>query len=121
MMPCVDPDPLPVPRFAQLLDPPPGAPPADALPHPCVLNVGARPTFADGDDVSVEVHVLHSYGEDFHGRRLAVAAGGFIRPEARFPSPRALVARSRADIAAARVALESGAHDGLKEESVFRG
>lgn len=121
MMPCVDPDSLPVPRFAQLLDPPPGAPPADALPHPCVLNVGARPTFADGDDVSVEVHVLHSYGEDFHGRRLAVAAGGFIRPEARFPSPRALVARIRADISAARVALESGAHDGLKEEPVFRG
>lgn len=111
----------PLHSFARLLDPPAGAPAADALVHPCVLNVGARPTFADGDDVSVEVHILHEYAHDFYGGTLAVAVGGFLRPEMRFPSLRALVARIRADVAAAKVALESGAHDALKKEGVFGG
>lgn len=102
--------------YARLLNPPPGSPAADAAPHPAVLNIGARPTFADGDDVSVEVHVMHEFGSDFYGARLAVAAGGFIRPEMRFASLRKLVARIRADLAAAKVALATGEHDGMKRE-----
>ena len=102
--------------YARLLTPPPDAPLADALPHPAVLNIGARPTFADGDDVSVEVHVMHAYAEDFYGARLGVAAGGFIRPEMRFGSLRALVSRIRADLAAAKVALATGEHDDMRKE-----
>ena len=97
------------------------APAADGAPPPAVLNIGARPTVADGGGaVSVEVHIMHTYAADFYGRRLAVAAGGFIRPELRFDGVRPLVARIRADLAAARVALESGAHDGLLGEGVLR-
>lgn len=35
--------------------------------HMMVMNVGNRPTFVDGDGLSVEAHVMHDYGRDFHG------------------------------------------------------
>ena len=59
---------------------------------------------------------MHDYAADFYGARLGAAAGGFIRPEMRFGSLRALVSRIRADLAAARVALATGEHDGMKRE-----
>jgi hypothetical protein len=35
--------------------------------HMMVMNVGNRPTFVDGDGLSVEAHVMHEYSRDFHG------------------------------------------------------
>lgn len=102
--------------WARLLDPPPGSAPADAAPHPAVLNVGRRPTFegGQGGDLTVEVHVLHPYGSDFYGRRLRVAVGGFLRPERRFQGVAALVARIAADIGTAKAALAGPEHAGLR-------
>jgi riboflavin kinase len=84
--------------------------------HECVLNVGKRPTFVDGDGTTIEVHVMGStdatpeYDRDFYGETMRVDVCGFIRPELRFDSLPELVARIKADIGLARNALASGAH-----------
>lgn len=44
------------------------------------MNIGRRPSIEDGTDVTVEVHILHSFAAaDFRGKRLRVVVGGFIR------------------------------------------
>ncbi|GFR51297.1 hypothetical protein Agub_g13659 [Astrephomene gubernaculifera] len=89
---------------------PPGWPPADSAVHKVVLNVGWRPTVNQGGEApSVECHILHDFvgGSDFYGCNLQVVVLGFLRPEIRFAGLDALVARIRADIAIARVQLDT--------------
>ena len=82
----------------------------------CVLNVGKRPTFVDGDGTTIEVHVMGKsdlkpqYEDDFYGEVMTVDVCGFIRPEIRFESLHELVGRIKTDIGLARNALASGAH-----------
>lgn len=59
-----------------------------------------------GEDISVEVHIMHSYKEDFYGRHLKVVALGYLRPEIRFKGLPALLARIKQDIAGARLQLD---------------
>lgn len=63
-------------------------------------NFGRRPTFDDGPPL-LEVFVLDFDG-DLYGRMVEVAFIGFIRPEAKFNSVEALVARMNVDVAEAR-------------------
>jgi riboflavin kinase len=72
----------------------------------CVVNVGQRPTFADGEGVTVEVHALRDFGRDFYGEIMEVVVLGFVRPEMRFDGFQSLVARIMADIGLARGALD---------------
>lgn len=37
-----------------------------------VMNIGGRPTFADGAGDTVEVHVMHDFGRQFYGEELRV-------------------------------------------------
>ena len=41
----------------------------------CVINVGQRPTFADGDGVTIEVHVMRLMGRDFYGETMEEWSG----------------------------------------------
>lgn len=68
----------------------------------CVVNVGQRPTFADGKGVTVEVHALRDFGRDFYGETMSVSVLGFIRPEMWFDGFQQLVARIFADIGLAK-------------------
>ncbi|HRY05476.1 MAG TPA: riboflavin kinase, partial [Beijerinckiaceae bacterium] len=61
---------------------------------------GKRPTFDDGPPL-LEVYVLDFEG-DLYGKMVEVAFIGFIRPEAKFDSVEALVARMNDDVAEAR-------------------
>jgi len=72
----------------------------------CVVNVGERPTFADGEGVTVEVHALRDFGRDFYGETAQVVVVGFLRPEMRFDGFQALVAQIMADIGIAKNALD---------------
>lgn len=74
----------------------------DGVAHPCVTNVGTRPTF-DGLGVRVEAHVLDApEGFDVYGREVAVTFRHRLREERRFDGVDALVAQIRADLDAAR-------------------
>lgn len=75
----------------------------------CVVNVGNRPTFADGEGVTVEVHALRDFGRDFYGERMEAVVLGYLRPEMRFDGLAALVGRIMTDIGAARGALDDEA------------
>ena len=75
----------------------------------CVVNVGQRPTFADGDGTTVEVHALRDFGRDFYGEDMEVVVVGYVRPEMRFDGLQQLVARIMQDIGLARGALDDEA------------
>jgi FAD synthase len=66
-------------RWAQL-DAAPGQPEEDSAVHKMAMNIGRRPSIEDGTDITVEVHILHSFAAaDFRGQQLRVIVGGFIR------------------------------------------
>jgi len=71
---------------------------------PGVANIGTCPTF-DGAALSLEVHLMDFNG-DLYEENLEVEFVSRLREERRFPSIEALAAQIRADIAAARKALE---------------
>lgn len=75
--------------------------------HKMVMNIGKRPTFADGAGDTVEVHVMHDFGRQFYGEELRVVVVGFIRPEMRFANIGALVDRIRADVGISRNMLDA--------------
>jgi riboflavin kinase len=91
------------------LDAPSGWPTKDGDVHKMVMNIGRRPTVSvEGeDDVSVEVHMMHGFSQDFYGQNLQVVALGFLRPEMKFPGGISeLIARIRADIAISKNQLD---------------
>ena len=96
-----------------------GAAGEDGAVHKMVMNVGERPSFADGEDLSVEVHVLHRYGGDFYGEELKVAVLGFLRPEIQFSGLDALVQRIQIDIGTARKELDEGNLQRLQSDPFF--
>ena len=66
-----------------------------------VTNIGIRPTVNNGDQVSVESHLLDFSG-DLYGQPVKVAFLKFLRPERKFESFEALSAQICLDSAAAR-------------------
>ncbi|KAK9816431.1 hypothetical protein WJX72_000132 [[Myrmecia] bisecta] len=88
------------------LDTAPEQPPADREVHKMVMNVGRRPTIGKETDLTVEVHVLHKFSQDFYGRHLRVVTLGYIRPEMKFDGLPSLIARIKADIGIAKSQLD---------------
>jgi riboflavin kinase/FMN adenylyltransferase len=72
----------------------------DGRAHAAVASHGRRPTF-DGGAPKLEVHVFDFAG-DLYGREITIVFVGYIRPELRFDSLEALMARMDADSAEAR-------------------
>lgn len=73
--------------------------------HDAVLNIGSRPTVANGEEhVSVEVH-LFDWSGSLYGRRLEVELLARLREERRFANHADLQAQIALDVAAARELL----------------
>ncbi|KAL2632811.1 hypothetical protein R1flu_004290 [Riccia fluitans] len=88
--------------------------------HKMVMNIGNRPTFADGGGISVEVHILHDYGDVyFYGEQLSLLVVGFIREEMQFKSIGELVQRIQADIETARKGLDEEDMQKFVSDEVF--
>lgn len=81
--------------------------PGEAARRPGVMNLGVRPTFADGRGTKLEVHLPGFRGE-LVGSRLTVDLVERIREERRFEGPGALAAAIAADVAEARKILSDG-------------
>lgn len=64
--------------------------------HPCVTNLGVRPTF-DGKQLRIEAHLLDFAG-DLYGRTLTVTFVHRLRGEMKFTSVEALIEQIRADV-----------------------
>ncbi len=75
---------------------------------PAITNVGTRPTFDDGDRVSIETLALAPFPDDVHGRELSVSFLARIREERTFASADALREQIGVDVAAARAIHAEG-------------
>jgi riboflavin kinase/FMN adenylyltransferase len=69
-----------------------------------VASYGRRPTFDDGRPLFETF--LFEFSGDLYGERALVSLVGYIRPEERFDSAAALVARMDQDAVEARALLE---------------
>lgn len=69
--------------------------------YAAVTNVGVRPTFGDGNNVTVESFILDFSG-DLYGQKVRVDFFDFIRPERKFDSPEALSREIQANAETAR-------------------
>lgn len=67
-----------------------------------VANLGGRPTFGNGEEERLEVHLLDYPGGDLYGQFLEVRFLVRLRDERRFPDAAALRDQIRQDLAAAR-------------------
>ena len=72
-----------------------------------VASFGRRPTFDDGAPL-LEPY-LFDFSGDLYGRTIEVEFVGFIRPEERFASAEALIARMNEDVREARAVLGAAA------------
>lgn len=70
-----------------------------------MLNIGWRPTFGNGDDQSIEVHLLDYDGGNLYGERLTLQFYRRVRDERRFDSIETLQAQLSADAAEVRQLL----------------
>lgn len=70
-----------------------------------MLNIGWRPTFGNGDDQSIEVHLLDYDGGNLYGERLTLHFYRRVRDERRFDSIKTLQAQLAADAAEVRQLL----------------
>lgn len=66
-------------------------------PKEAVTNVGVRPTFGGGGDLTVESNIL-DYSGQLYGAQVRLEFFKFLRDERRFPTPEALGAQIRRDI-----------------------
>ena len=72
-------------------------------PRPAVLNIGHKPTFGEGESLTVEVHITgHPAPGELYNQTLRVEPGAFLRPERSFKSPAELSAQIQKDIKTAR-------------------
>ncbi|MDE6033784.1 MAG: riboflavin biosynthesis protein RibF [Muribaculaceae bacterium] len=89
------------PSEANVLMPPIGVYAGEAEGRPAVINIGRRPTVNNGNDVTIEVHILDFQG-DLYGRHLRVEFLRRLRPEMKFSGLDELKAQIQKDIDNAR-------------------
>lgn len=70
-------------------------------PKAAVTNIGVRPTFGEGNELTVESNILDFSG-DLYGEQVRLEFFAFLREERKFPSPEALRLQIEQDIAATR-------------------
>jgi len=71
----------------------------NGVPHKCVLNIGARPTFAL-DGTAVEVHIMH-FTRRILGKTLKVEISHRLRDERQFSDVSLLIGQIKKDVARA--------------------
>ena len=72
--------------------------------HGAMLNIGRRPTLDNGNDTSVEAHLLDFQG-DLYGQVLTLSFITRLREERRFPDEASLAAQLQRDREEARIQL----------------
>lgn len=77
--------------------------------YKAVTNIGIRPTFGNGEKVSVESFLLNCSG-DLYGKEARIEFLDFIRPERKFESPDELAAQIRSDIKSVEDYFEKNEH-----------
>jgi riboflavin kinase/FMN adenylyltransferase len=67
-----------------------------------VVNLGIRPTVAQGEAQRIlEIHIL-DFAEDIYGKNVEVRFLQYLRPERKFPNVDALIQQIEVDVQQAR-------------------
>ena len=77
----------------------------DELPHNGMANIGVRPTFTDGREKTIEVH-LFNFSDELYHRTVTVEFLKFIRSEQKFASKEDFLAQLQKDQAASIAVLK---------------
>ena len=78
--------------------------------YPTVLSIGYNPYYKNTQR-SIEIHILHSFAQDFYGATLSLIILGHIRPEYDYVSKEALVEDIREDIRVSQRSLARPAYE----------
>lgn len=74
----------------------------DGFSYPAMLNIGWRPTLRNGDDQTIEAHLLDFEGGDLYGKHLKIQFIRRVRDEVRFEDEEALKAQLAVDASTVR-------------------
>ncbi|VDM31404.1 unnamed protein product [Hydatigera taeniaeformis] len=74
--------------------------------HKMVMSLGWNP-FYKNEKKSLEVHILHTFSEDFYGKLLTIVVLRYLRPELDFESIDDLIRTIHEDISMAEEILDS--------------
>lgn len=77
---------------------------SDGIVYGGMLNIGVRPTFHNGPDRSLEVHIF-DFSSDIYGKTLRVCFLDFIRPERKFDGIDELIRQLQSDALQIRALL----------------
>lgn len=83
-----------------------------------VMSVGWNP-FYKNTKKTMEIHILHSFEDDFYGAVMRTCVSGYIRPERSFDSVDELIAEIKADICKAQTELKSASQIALSKNEYF--
>ncbi|KAJ2819906.1 riboflavin kinase [Coemansia erecta] len=86
--------------------------------RPMVMSLGWNPYFKN-EKRSGEVHIIHSFEEDFYGKPMKVAILAYIRPERDYESLDALVEDIQFDIRVAQESLKRSDYAAISSSSFF--
>ncbi|KAI9794586.1 MAG: riboflavin kinase [Peltula sp. TS41687] len=87
--------------------------------YPMVMSIGWNPYYKNTVR-SVEVHLIHQFGNDFYGARLNLIILGYIRPEFDYVSREALIEDILFDVEVARTGLERENYAVFREDGFLR-
>lgn len=103
--------------WAKMLDAPASVAPANEM-YKMVASVGVCPFFKN-ESLSVEVHLIHKFAENFYGAKLKVMFVGYLRGEKNFSSMDDLIAAIWKDVEDAKKALDTPEGQAAKSDSFF--
>ncbi|KAG0637656.1 hypothetical protein HOY80DRAFT_246687 [Tuber brumale] len=83
---------------------------------PMVMSIGWNP-FYKNSVRSAEVHIIHTFPEDFYGVQMNLVVLGFIRPEFDYVSKEALIEDIKMDIKVGVNSLEREGYRDFKSDS----
>jgi riboflavin kinase len=84
------------------------------------VRAGYNP-FYKNSQRSIEIHLLHTFREDFYGATLSLIILGYIRPEFDYVSKEALVGDIREDIRISQRSLDRAAYQQFKDDPWLKG
>ena len=71
--------------------------------HLALTNIGIRPTYNDGEALSIETHIIDAHKIDLYGSRINVQLLSYLREEQKFPSIEDLRTQIVQDVEQARL------------------
>lgn len=82
---------------------------------PMVMSIGWNP-FYKNSVRSVEVHIMHEFGQDFYGSHMNILILGFIRPEYDYVSKESLIEDIKMDVTVTVNCLARPAYARFRED-----